>query len=74
MNISAFDDGDINKLLLKIEERLFGKIEKVNRKFSFDSQADMDEYIKSNKVLDINYDENGAEVVALEYTGTSKTL
>lgn len=74
LNISAFDDGDINKLLLKIEERLFGKIEKVNRKFSFDSQADMDEYIKSNKVLDINYDENGAEVVALEYTGTSKTL
>lgn len=74
LNISAFDDGDINKLLLKIEERLFGKIEKVNRKFSFDSQADMDEYIKSNKVLDIIYDENGAEVVALEYTGTSKTL
>ena len=74
LTISAFNNEDINKLLLKIEESLFGKVKKVKKHFSFDNQASMDEYIKANKILEINYDEDGAEVVALEYTGTSKAL
>ncbi len=69
MTISAFNDDDIDRLCLKIEEVLFGKVKKHKRHFDFKDQSLMDEYIRNNKVIEINYDEDGAEVIAFEYNG-----
>lgn len=74
MTISAFNDSDIDRLLLKIEETLFGKVIEKSRYFDFDSQSEMNEYINKNKVIEINYDENGAEVIAFEYDRESSTV
>lgn len=62
IKISAFNDDDIDRLLHKIQDELYGKYEKVEMMFDYSSQDVLTEILKKFKYEDILYEDSGVRI------------
>lgn len=65
--ISAFKDEDIYKLLTKIEELLYGKVELIEKFFLYSDYGGLDNFIEDNHVVSVIHEEEGTRVRAYVY-------